>query len=914
MRSIFILCFVFLSICFGLNIDKNLTIGKLDNGITYYLYKNEIPKNSINMIMHIKAGSSDERDDEQGIAHFVEHMAFNGTRDFEKNDLIKALESLGVKFGADLNAATSFNETTYKLNIKNSDENIQKALKVLANMGFLAKFTEDEVEAEKGVIAQEEKNRRNAYTRISEQNLKYYFKDSIYKDRLPIGKMDVVLNATPKLLRGFYDRYYQPQNTSLVVVGDFDKDMMIKYIKENFNEFKNKSEINFVDKKIGFFNDLVIFNAHDKEINNNSVSLMFESESKPLNSLENLKESFIYDFISRLIFMRNEAQKFNANSVIDINFYPSEFYNQKTLFTFSASVLGNDFNASIDKISSLIKDIKENGFNKNDFLTIKKQLLEENLNILNQTLVSDEIVFNILNLIENKTIFLSKKDRYLINDKFIKNVTLNELEEKFRNLIKSDGVLISLISKNPVFLSKDDFRKIISNSKINNQFSKNLPNSLLDKELKNVDIKSSFYDDKNQIYFYEFENGAKLVFKEVATKKDEIFFKAFKKGGLTNFQDIKNPNFAVDISNGSGIGEFNNYEVGVITAGEIFNFSKFINRISLGYFGSVRSSDLENFFKAFYVDFENPKIDENYLKNYQTLSLDALKKNEENPDYKFAKEFNEFYYKNSLKMKFTSQDDIKNIEISKLRNFLSENFKNAGEYYFVFVGDMKAQDFIKIAKNYIGNLKGFKNSTKILDDNIRGLNKNATFKRFYLSENVAKSSIFIKGQNLDFTPKNYMSLSIATEILNVLMREEIREKHSLTYGIYAYSNLEKLPFNQNYTKISWTCEPKDSDKIVEMVKDRISFLKTKFKDEKELNNIKLIKKVALEKAYEEPSFWLSEITGALLFDTEIYNKQRALNLLNGITLKDVIDVSNIAFDLENLIYSSNSFKELNKHQ
>ncbi|MDU5326504.1 M16 family metallopeptidase, partial [Campylobacter ureolyticus] len=250
MKKIILILSIFLSICFGFTNDENLKIGKLDNGFSYYLYKNQTPKDSISLILYFNVGSSDELENEKGIAHFVEHMAFNGTKDYTKNDLIKALESLGVKFGADLNAATSFNETIYKLDIKK--ENLDNALSVLSNMGFKALFEKDDLEAEKGVIIEEERNRKNAYVRIMNQGLKYFYPNSIYASRLPIGDMNIIKNATPALLKGFYDKFYTPNNAKLIIVGDFNESETKTLIKKYFDNIKNNDFAKRADKSIGY--------------------------------------------------------------------------------------------------------------------------------------------------------------------------------------------------------------------------------------------------------------------------------------------------------------------------------------------------------------------------------------------------------------------------------------------------------------------------------------------------------------------------------------------------------------------------------------------------------------------------------------------------------------------------------------
>ncbi|NLK67304.1 MAG: insulinase family protein [Campylobacteraceae bacterium] len=904
-----VLFFFFIVLVFGLSLDENLSVGELDNGFKYYLYQNDTPKESVSMIMHIKAGSSDERDDEQGIAHFVEHMAFNGTEEFSKNELIKALESLGVQFGADLNAMTSFDETIYKLDIKKDDENIHKALKVMANMGFKVLFNADDLEAEKGVIQAEEKNRRNAYTRIMEQTLDYYYKDSIYAKRLPIGDMDIIRNATPELLKGFFNRYYRPNNASLVVVGDFDEAKMKEAINLHFGSLE-RGDVRHGDKSIGYFNELVVFNAHDAELTRNSVSLMFEGNSLKLDSYEAFKTRYKNLYISKLVSLLNDARKASGETKLSLMFYDMDIQNKKSLNTFHSSVIENDINASLSELSSLIKTVKQNGFSKSDFESAKKEFIAQNIASFEKRSKrhNPEIINEILSYISDGTAFLDPETAFSMNEKILNEITLDDVNAHFNAIVSSEGLIVGITTKDEFKLSKDEFKQIYENA---DEFSKelgDLPDSLLNETLPSVEPTKTEVD-ANLVYKFEFENGAEVWFKEINTDKDKVTFRAFKKGGFTNLADSVNATFAVNLANGSGIGEFNDYEVRKITAGEVFEFRKFIEKTSLGFSGSFMASDLENMLKAFYVEFENPKIDSEYFKRYQTIALDTLAKNETHPDYKFSKEFNDFYYNGSDKMRYASKDDILNMDKNALETSLKEMFSNAGEYKFIFVGDMNATAFIEVAKNYLGNLSGAKKESFIEDDGIRSLDKTHEFKRFYLSEDTSKNSIFIKNYDLAYTPKDAVTLELATEILNVLMREQIREKDGMVYGINAHSKLENLPYQKSNTNIYFTTGKENIETIIENVKSIIAYLKTEFNDEQELENAKLKAKVALEKSYQNPSFWERALSDSILFDRKFFNYDEISSLIDSVTMQDIKNVSKIAFDLEHFIVGSNIYEK-----
>ncbi|MBO7370377.1 MAG: insulinase family protein, partial [Campylobacter sp.] len=224
----------------ALNLDSDIKTGSLENGLKYYILANDNPKNSAYFYLCIKAGSIDENENEQGLAHFVEHMAFNGSEHFSKNELIRKLESLGVKFGADLNAMTSFESTTYNVQISVNDENLKSVFLVLKDWAGGLKFDEEEIKKESGVILEEAK--RDVGTRLYEKRAEYIYPGSIYAKRFPIGKNEIIANADRATLLGFYKRMYQPKFMSVVVVGDIDEAKTQNLIKEYFSDLKNADE------------------------------------------------------------------------------------------------------------------------------------------------------------------------------------------------------------------------------------------------------------------------------------------------------------------------------------------------------------------------------------------------------------------------------------------------------------------------------------------------------------------------------------------------------------------------------------------------------------------------------------------------------------------------------------------------
>ncbi|MCI6988363.1 MAG: insulinase family protein [Campylobacter sp.] len=903
MKKILLLIFAFSLSFANFQNDSNLKVTKFSNGFTYYFYQNHTPKDTIDIYLYVNAGSIDERKNERGIAHFTEHMVFNGSRDFSKNELISALESLGVKLGADLNAMTSFDRTVYKLNIKNSKQNIQTAINVMENMAFYASFNKDELETEKGVIISEDRARNDPSERIFEQTMPMLYNDSIYQKRLPIGDMDIIKNATPQLLREFYERNYQPQNMSLIVVGDAQKNVVDKIVKNSFANVKNTRQKDRIDDKIEFFDELMIFSASDKEAFGDNISVSFESKVLPVNSRERFKDEIINSYIAELFDAVVDRYKTEYESPFSAGFYSSNIQEQKMLNSFSIGVKGGDFKKSFKEFFGVINFIKENGFFEDDFEAIKKYFQKQNeLTLAKKGNFENSVFVNsIISYVDSGEIMLSSEDDFKLTKELLDEISLSDINAKFNEILSKKGVLIQTISKKEIKFTKSEIEKFMQTKAINLNSPKELPNSLLGISLTTQKpIKTALLD--GGIKVFEFENGSKIMFKQNSYKKDEVSFSFVKKGGFSNVDDLINLQFGIMISNDSGIGEFNSLEVDKITAGETFNFKKFATKNYLGFKGETQNKDLENFLKAFYVDFLNPKIDKISTQKIKATSINVYENNKNNPEYKFRSEFNDFLYKNNKKMKFATSKEISKLEIPKMKNALDENFKNASEYSFIFVGDIDEKVLVELAGKYIANLPSYKSHRNIDDDGVRSVDGVHKFTKNYLNDQKAIADIYIKSF-VTLNEKEKISLDASNYALNLLMRESIREEKGLVYGIYSTSIYSRYPRNIAFTNISFTCEPGKDELIVDEVKKIIAIIKLGNFDDKILNDYKNTAKVSLAKSYQEPSFWENMMVNFAIYNEPIKSADIANQLIESINKKDIIDIANKVYSDENFIIS-----------
>ena len=357
MRKILLLLCLALSL-FALQNDKDMLSGELKNGLKYYIKENKLPQNTAIFYLVVNSGSTDERDGEQGLAHFLEHMAFNGSRDFSKNELIKQLESLGVKFGADLNAQTSYDQTSYTLSINVNEKNLKDVFKVFSNWIDGVKIDAGELDKERGVIMEEERQRNTPAYRLYLAQSKDIFAGSIYQKRVPIGDMNVIKSVDAKHMQEFYERLYQPRFMSFVAVGDFDKNEIKALIEKSFSAAKNSNSYVHPDKSIAFKDGLNVFNYDANETAAQFVRLSFFDKFKPVLDEADVKRNLKDALIASLINMLYEQKNANNSSNLSVDFMAQTLQAKQKIYSFEANVIGDDFNASLKDMLSGFKGIE----------------------------------------------------------------------------------------------------------------------------------------------------------------------------------------------------------------------------------------------------------------------------------------------------------------------------------------------------------------------------------------------------------------------------------------------------------------------------------------------------------------------------------------------------------------------------
>ena len=907
---------LFLCLALSLNAlqnDKDMLSGELENGLKYYIKENKFPQKTAIFYLVINVGSTDERDSEQGLAHLLEHMAFNGSRDFSKNELIKQLESLGVKFGADLNAQTSYDQTSYTLSINVNEKNLKDVFKVFSNWVDGVKIDAGELDKERGVVMEEERQRNTPAYRLYKAQTKELFGGSIYYDRSPIGDMNVIKSVSVPQLQEFYERLYQPRFMSFVAVGDFDKNEIKNLVLKSFSVAKNTNNYVQPAKDIAFKDGLNIFNYDANETGTEAVRLSFFTKYEPSLNESDAKRNLEDSFISSLLNMLYEQKNASNSSNLSADFSMQVLQAKQKVYSFDANVLGGDFDASLKDMLGVIKGVEKFGFNAGDFEDMKKAYVA-NTNAKfkrSKSKKSSSYASEILNMIENGGFVLSDEDSRDLSLKLLSQMTLEDVNNRFKQILAIPDERVRVFSKDGYKLSKEEFLKLLNEAVPydTNLVSQNRDKSLGNEDLAPKKIISKSFDQKHGIYTYKSENGSLVIFKPLTTKKDSVSFAAVSKGGTSNLADPKLGSFAVMLSNESGVGKFNNYELSKILNGKIVSYQKNIEGLTQGFYGSSSTGDLDSLMAVINLEFNSPRADAHVLERIKQRAKDNLAKEQNLPNYKFSTEFSKFFYENNKRVAPLEMADIDALNLEELTKIVKNKFTNAASYIFVIVGDTDEAKLLPLVEKYIATLPAKGGEEKFKDDGVRSIKGQHTFKREYQTSKRSDVSVDIVNFDAKYSYEEAIKIKALSSVLKTALREQIREEKGQTYGFSLAMKLSQYPYEHSNTLIGFTCDPANTQRIVAEIKELIARIKKEGAiSSKHLEDFKAQSKISIKKEHEKPEFWQKAIIANKIYGTQLYTVDEYIKAVDSVTNEGIKEAARLYLDEKNMVISINNPK------
>ena len=855
-----------------LSIDKNIRIGKLSNGLTYYIRKNSVPTDRVELRLAINAGSILEDEDQRGLAHFTEHMAFNGTKHFNKNELISYLQSVGIKFGKDLNAYTSFNETVYRLLVPTEkDEVVDKAILVLEDWAHNITFDPKEIESERGVITEEWRIGRGAGQRLQDIYFPVVYHQSQYAQRLPIGKKEIIDTFTPETIRRYYKDWYRPDLMAVIVVGDIDVDKYEQKIKDHFNNIPARTN----ERPRPVFDvpnhPTTLFSiSTDKEATQTQVMVYNKTGHKDEKTLGDYRE-FIVEQLYHLILNERLGQLGRSANppYVSASSHYQTIARNKDAFTVSARVKQDGVEKGLKAILEEVERVKRFGFTQNELERAKKNVAAKYERAFNEKDKSESDGYA-SELIRS---FLAKEaiPGVPFECEFAKNqlptITLKEVND-FDNTFLTDSNRVIVVTgpeKEGVVMPTEESLRAIAN-----QVPKTELTPLEDKKVtfawpgKKPTAGSIVKEEKDKslnLTTLTLSNGAKVFLKPTDFKNDEIYAIAYSKGGhsLCSDADFYSAIYASSLVGESGIANLSKTDRLKAFVGKDVSVTPFVNATSEGVSGKTSPKDLETFMQLTNLYFTQSQIDSSAFKTFIAKTKSSLSTLQLNPQKYFEDQVSRTMSSNNPRGGgFPTPADLDKVDMKRSLEIFKERFANAGDFNFVFVGSFQPDQIYPLIETYIASLPAGKGHEKCKDLGIRPP-KGKVEKVFFKGTDQKSSVNLIFTDAVKLTDNEEYLLKSLNDVLTIKFMENLREKKSGVYGVRSSGRVNKFPYENYVEHVSFQCAPENVESLIAAALDEIDKVKKNGVDEKDLSKVRLAQKNELEVNLKTNMYWANEM-------------------------------------------------------
>lgn len=894
--------------------DPKVIIGTLNNGMKYYIRSNSIPEKRAEFTLVINAGSVLEDEDQQGLAHFVEHMAFNGSKNFPKNELVDYLESLGMKFGPEVNAYTSLDETVYGIKVPtDSAEYINKGLLVLYDWASQLLLDTDAINAERGIIHEEWRMSQGAMDRMQEKYIKTILYNSKYAERMPIGKMNVVDNCDPEALRRFYKDWYRPDLMAVVIVGDFDAKEMEKKVQELFGQIKaneNPRKRDFIE--VPDHDNTLIEIASDPESPISMVQLIYKHPMEQVTTVADYRNDLIEALLSTMMVKRMQELTMAENPPFSYGVSAiSELIGPKKVYMSVGIVSNNDIKNAVDALVTENQRMIQYGFTATELEREKASVLkmiEKQYNERDKQKSENYVEEYKNNYLFPYSPFPGIEYEYELSKKYIPTISLDEVNSLAKTLVTEKNAVIVVMTPEKEGIVVPTQEEIL---KVYNEAGKKKIEPYVDKVsdkplISNLPPKGKVSKvAKNKELDYEvwtLKNGIKVVIKTTNFKDDEILFFAKSKGGYSVYdqKDDVSAKIASAVALESGLGDFDFVELQKYLSDKNARVSSFIGEVSEGVSGNSSVADFEVLLQLIHTSFMKPKVSESSFKSYINKESGLLENAKLSPETIWQDSAQWILANYSPRKRPMSAELLKEADFKRVRYIYNQRFSDPTNFTFYFVGNIDKKIAKSLIEQYIGSLPVVERKENFVDLGIRA--PKGKIEKVVRKGKDAKcmETIVFHGE-MNYNVQNRLELDAICKILSTRLLEDIREKESGVYTIGAYPSSFGEPYGGYKITIFFSCDPDREDELSAKIFEIIKSLQADGLNSVDIQKVVEKEKREFETDSKENSYWRRVIVeveeGTMTADDyKKYNEN-----INAINIENMKAAANKYLDLNNYV-------------
>jgi zinc protease len=807
-------------------------------------------------------------------------MAFNGTKTFPRNELVDYIESIGMQFGADLNAYTNFDQTVYMLQVPtDKPELLEKGLKIIEEWGHQILFEDKEIDKERGVILEEERLYRGAEDRIWKKELPIRFYNSKYALRDVIGDTLIIKNAPYSAFKRFYKEWYRPNNMAVIAIGDFDVAKVENIIKDYFSKMENPptfrpSEVVPVPDNPGTLVSVLT----DKELTYPSINITYKHPYREKNDFANLRQGLVESLASNMLYQRyNEyLSKPNPPFMYAYGSY-GDYAGNKDAFDVTALGKGDEIEYSYKIMLTELFRAYQTGFTKSEMDRVKNESIVYAERAINERDKTESKVFanQLINYFLQGNPVKSPEQSLEYLKKYYPTITVDEVNARLKEMITKENSIICISAPEKEGIKVPSKEQVLAiykeyfNKKYDAYVDKVSDKPLFDKKLTPGTITKETRNDKLDWTEFTLSNGAKVIVKKTDFKNDQILIRAFGPGGtsIAETQDLNIANSAAGIIGKSGLGEFDAITLDKMLTGKIANVNPFISGLDQGMDGSSSIKDFETLMQLVHLYFTAPRSDKDAFEAYKSQQLDQINMMANNPDQIFSDSISSIVYNYNPRVKRMTKEDVNKLDLQKALDFYKARFKDASNFTFVFVGSVDLPTIKQMSEKYLATLPSYGHKENWIDRNVDPRQDAVTKK---VQKGIEfKSSVNLMGfGDFEYTPLNRMALNSLNEVLNIRLREVIREDKGGTYGAYAQLRGTKYPKPRVTLYSGFGCSPDRVDELTGATIGIFKELKEKPIEQKNVEKVHetFLREMEIQK--KNNNFWVGVIRNSVFFNED----------------------------------------------
>ncbi len=892
--------------------DPDIRTGVLDNGLTYFIRHNKEPEKRASFYIIQNVGAILENDDQNGLAHFLEHMAFNGTEHFPGKAIINSLEKHGVGFGSNINAYTGFDETVYNLSDVPVDVPgiVDSCLLILNDWSDYISLTDKEIDLERGVIEEEWRTSKTAQRRMIFEVIPVILKGSKYAERDIIGNMDVIKNFSYNTLRSYYHEWYRTDLQAIAIVGDINVDEVEKKIKDLFAKLPAKENTTqrkyetVPDHKEPYF---VV--ATDKEAPQTSVSVVILHEGvKPENkNLNYIRESHIISLMNSMINTRigELLQKADPPFISGSVSYGEYIARGYDAFTITATARKNEEARALEAVYSEAERARRFGFTNAELERAKASLLSSFENYYKQKdkIDNDTYIEGIQNYFLTGEPLTSIDFDYSFLKEIAGGITAEEVSRKFRELMTDENRTIVIQG-----LEGDDIRHLTENealeilnrvdsSDLSAYDEKELSSSLVKEDLKGSKIIRSVALPQFGATEWTLDNNVRVVYRKADYEKDNIILSAFSMGGISKLDDrlVLAAYLLPVILPMYGLGDYDNVTLQKILAGKKASLSVSLNETTENITGSSTPKDFETMLQLLYLRMARQRFDSVAHSAIIARYAALLGNMEKDPNKIKSDSISMITTGYNHRTPILNRESVGKITMDDIRKIFSDRFCNADEFTFFIVGNISTDSLKPLVEKYIGSLPVSGRKENWIDRGIRQPEGKIN-REISMPLTIPKSTVYLSfTRDMKYNPRNYLGLEVISGILDIVYTDKVREEKGGSYNVGVSFSAQKRPEQTGEGVISFDCDPARANELKAIVYNEIDSLV--IKGPAQVNLDKTIKNIlkTREETRLHNSYWMSILTRYYSYGINSNDPGNYENVLKSFKVKDIRKIARKMF-------------------